>query len=165
MNTTWVAVLVAGAAFGGGPPEPKTLYKGAGILVMSLESQATIEFGIQAPPSVSVTIKVDRNQNGRIDSRVDTLYARGEDETLCPAFLLGEGHTTFCGEFKTSALLKLGAGPGENGYFIAVPKAELSDRQTSASIILEFWDASSRRRFFYPSSSFKKPLILEYEIR
>ena len=146
-------------------PKAKILYRSDEMFVVSRESQDTIEFAIRMPASLHLTIIVDRNQNGKVDSRVDTLYALKGDGDFCPAFLLGEdGSTTFCGEFHTAAVVSGDTIPGGDGYFISVPKAELSDGQQSASLLLEFWNSSSHMRTFYPSSSFKKPLVIEYEI-
>jgi hypothetical protein len=84
------------------------LYNEAGVLVTAAETRDTIEFCVYAPEPVSVSIMVNRNQNGVIDNRVDTTYSLTPDERVCTVFLLGGWEpTTFCGRFSSEAQLNM----------------------------------------------------------
>lgn len=75
----------------------QVLYKARGVVVSASELVNAIEFCVHAPESIFASIWVDRNHNGRVDSRVDTLYSLNPDrQHICTAYLLGVEATTVC---------------------------------------------------------------------
>ena len=118
----------------------KVLYDSRGVMVVLSETIETMEFCVRAPESVYASIMVDRNQNGRIDRGVDTLYALDQDkQRICTAYLLGVQHTTFCGGFKSEAqLTDIRHEHGQWQYTFSIPKRELSADSRSVWVAIGF---------------------------
>jgi hypothetical protein len=140
------------------------LYNEAGVLVVATETPDTMEFCVYAPEPVSVSIMVDRNQNGAVDSRVDTTYSLTPAERICTVFLLDRGRTTFCGGFSSEAQMNMRHERGWREYTYIVPKSELSFGQRSAWVVLEFYDSAHKSVRFVPRRDFQKSIHIRYEL-
>ncbi len=145
----------------------KVLYHSGEVEVIASETAETIEFCVRAPESVYASIRVDRNQNGSVDSGVDTLYGVTLKEHICTAFLLlrPSGATTFCGKFYSEAqLTDVRHDHNSWEYTLSVPKRELSFASQSAWIAITFWDDSRQARWHFPRGDFKRSIHIPYEI-
>jgi hypothetical protein len=143
----------------------KVLYRSGEVEVIASETAETMDFCVRASESVFASIKVDRNQNGRIDRGVDTMYSLTPDNLICTVFLLGPGVDTFCGRFVSEA--KLTDMRHENGhweYTYSVPKRELSFNPKSVWVDIEVWDAPHRSLWDYPRADLTKTIHIAYEI-
>jgi hypothetical protein len=127
----------------------KVLYEQGGVKVVESETSASMEFSVHAPDTVSVSIRVDRDQNGRIDRKVDVMYSIVDNKDICTVFLMGGRATTSCGGFRSDAkLTALRHQRNEWEYTYSVPKHELG--ANSAWVSIEFWDSAKKRRWHYP---------------
>jgi hypothetical protein len=145
----------------------KVLYHAGEVEVIASETAETIEFCVRAPKSVYAIIRVDRNQNGSVDSNVDTLYAVTLKEHICTAFLLvrPSGATTVCGKFYSEAqLMDVRHEHNRWEYTLSVPKRELSFASQSAWIAMTFWDEARRARWHFPREDFKTSIHIRYEV-
>lgn len=144
----------------------KVLYHSGEIEVIASETAETIEFCVRAPEFVNAYIRVDRNENGRVDRGVDVEYGLTPDNLICTVFLLAPNVTTGCGKFVSEA--KVTDMRHENGkweYTYSVPKHELSFVSNSAWVGLEFWDATHRMWWFYPRRDLRTSIHVAYAIK
>ena len=143
----------------------EVLYHSSEVEVIASETVETIEFCVRAPESVYASIRVDRNQNGSVDSGVDTLYGVTLNEHICTAFLRPGGATTFCGIFHSEAQLTDVRHEHDRWeYTLSVPKRELSFSSQSAWIGITFWDDPRRAVWYFPRGDFKTSIHIRYEI-
>jgi hypothetical protein len=143
----------------------KVLCHSGNVEVIASETAETIEFCVRAPESVYASIRVDRNQNGSVDSGVDTLYSVTLQQHICTAFLRPDGGTTFCGKFLSDAQLTDVRHEHDRWeYTFSVPKRELSFGSQSAWIAMTFWDDARRARWHFPREDFKMSIHIRYEI-
>lgn len=147
------------------PTPANVLYTHDDVVVTTSETQDAIDFGIRAPDTVNVSIRVDRNQNAMLDSRVDTAYSLTPAEHICTVFLLGIGATTRCGEFTSDAQLNMRHDEGFREYTYIVSKAELSFEGRSAWVALEIFDKKRKSVLFVPTEDFKKSTHIKYQIK
>jgi hypothetical protein len=107
---------------------------------------------------------VDRNHNGVIDSRVDTMYSLTPAERICPVFLLERGATTRSGGFSSEAELNVRHERNWREYTYVVPKSELSFGLRSAWVVLAVFDNTRRSRRFIPRGDLHQSIHIEYEM-
>jgi hypothetical protein len=169
LNHGSIAILAFGftvAAWGQQSAPPLTLYDQGGVSVTATETEDTQELAVSEPDPISVTVEVDRNQNGQIDRYVDQAYGVQHDGSLCAIYLIDERSTTACFGFASSAHLKdLTDDQGRRRYTLVVPKKELSFGQPSARLVLVIWDSAQKSRSFYPPEGFQQAIFVPYAIR
>jgi len=134
---------------------PKTLFDRDGVEVIAVETENTVDFTVDAPENIYVSILADRDQNGQIDRLVDTSYGllHGEPR-LCTAYLINERTSTLCGGFQSAARLShFTVDLGRRKYVLSIPKEELSAVPSSASFVLRLGNTATHTWTSYPSPS------------
>ncbi len=94
-------------------------------------------------------IRVDVNQNGRVDNRVDVAYGivGGSSGKICPQFLLTETSSTGCGGFPSAATVKAefkatNANPTAHPVWTyTIPKSEISKNGSYAHLTFKIYEA------------------------
>jgi hypothetical protein len=145
----------------------KVLYDQDGVKVRASETVTTMEFLVHAPDTVYVSIRVDRNQNGRLDKGVDTMYSTTTDKKdMCTVLLLGPRATNGCGGFVSDVKLTgMRLERSEWEYTYSIPKRELG--ANSAWVSIEFWDSGRKRMWHFPQGGedLSRSIHIAYEIK
>ncbi|MGI9174107.1 MAG: hypothetical protein ACR2GR_02150, partial [Rhodothermales bacterium] len=96
-----------------------------------------------------VSLRIDRNRNGKVDSLVDVAYgvASGARDRLCTQYLFDETSSSGCEGFASAATLeadfratRAGSSPHPVWRF-TIPKAELTTGGSLADVALRFHEA------------------------
>jgi len=123
---------------------------------------ADVEIDLIVSESISPAILVDVNQNGAVDSGVDTDYAVSKGNP-CNAYLYDYGRTSGCGGFISKSTLTMTAAPGGREYAWVIPKGEASTGTNSIHFIVKLYDLRTKDWHVYPSGTFSDPFKINFE--
>lgn len=127
-----------------------------GNLVITME--AVNDFTDQTAgkwPLVDImSIEIDRNGNGIVDTHVDVAYGVG-DRSICASFLIAVDGSSLCGVFKSKASVEIGfrgtlrqQKPHPVFRFV-IPKTEVFSGKGSPGFVFEF-SSAEKGRVYYP---------------
>lgn len=140
---------------------PVTLYSRDDVRVVAYETPGTLEVAVYSPEKVFVSLRVDRNQNGRVDSHVDTSYGMAGLGNICTQYLIDERTSTGCGQFVSAARLKnVMQGNGRWQYTYELPKRELTVNQPVVRLALDIWNDSTKQMSHFPGEGFQNAISL-----
>jgi hypothetical protein len=109
-------------------------------------------------------VRVDINENGLIDAKVDTYYGASHGSP-CVGFLLSETGTTQCGGFRSGATLSVvdGRNQDQKQFIWIIPKSELGNRSSGASVAVSTYNLKTGQWFYF--ADFHRPYKLNYAPR
>ena len=120
------------------------------VFILEALADSTNDLGGAFPRVDFVTLRVDRNRNGKVDERLDVAYgiASGARDRLCAQYLLSENASTSCTGFPSETTLKVRFGGTANGlaaypvWMFAIPKKELTTTADSLTdVAFQFYEA------------------------
>ena len=123
---------------------------------------------IDIDPYMFPSIEVDFNQNDALDPGLDRSYGVMENGQKCTQFLLDLGGATACGGFKSDSSVSVQM--VQSGTKLVkriswlIPKRELSEKRTTAHLLLHVADRREGLHWWYfPSDTFANPLKVRYQ--
>ena len=119
------------------------------ILTLEALGDTTDNLGGNFPRTDFVSIRVDVNQNGRIDPNIDVVYGiqGGTRDKLCTQYMLSATSSTGCGGFRSAATLqaafkKTAAGSRPHPVWeFSIPRREIGSDGNYAHLMLSFHQA------------------------
>lgn len=135
------------------------------ILALEALSDGTNNLGGKFPKTDFVSIRVDVNQNGKIDPKVDVIYGiRGSTkDQLCAQYMLSATSNTGCGAFKSGATLKVdfkatkAKSTPHPVWVFSIPNKELSRDGKYAHLKISFYRAGKGYTYFPQTGSSRMP--------
>ena len=119
------------------------------ILTLEALTDTTDNLGGNFPKTDFVSIRVDVNQNGRIDPNIDVAYGiqGGTRDKLCAQYMLSATSYTGCGGFRSGATLQAGFKKTANSssphpvWEFSIPTREIGSDGNYAHLTLSFHQA------------------------
>ncbi len=119
------------------------------VIVLESISDTTNNLSGKFPAVDFSGIRVDVNQNGRVDERVDVAYGivGGSADRICTQYLLTENSSTGCGGFRSNATVKsefknTAHGPAPHPVWTyTIPKDEISQNGSFAHLTFKIYEA------------------------
>ena len=120
------------------------------ILTLEALSDTTDNLGGNFPKTDFVSIRVDVNQNGKIDPNIDVAYGiqGGTRDKLCTQYMLSATSYTGCGGFRSGATLKAAFKNTPNSsrphpvWEFSIPTREIGSDGNYAHLTLSFHQAN-----------------------
>jgi len=119
------------------------------ILTLEALGDTTDNLGGNFPKTDFVSVRVDVNQNGRIDPNIDVAYGiqGGTRDRLCTQYLLSATSSTGCGGFRSAATLQAAFKKTANSsrahpvWEFSIPVREIGSDGNYAHLTLSFHEA------------------------
>ena len=119
------------------------------VIVMESIADTTNNLAGKFPAVDFSGIRVDVNQNGRVDEKVDIAYgiSGGSKDKICTQYLLTETSSTGCGGFRSKATLKAEfkntkyAANAHPVWTYTIPKKELTNNGSFAHLTFKIYEA------------------------